>query len=61
MKETPLLSINISKKSFNLCLLAAQQILSSINNRETFRIVAELNPEAEKIKFKVYPKDIQQE
>lgn len=61
MKDIPLLSININKKSFDLFLLATQQILSSINNRETFRIVAELNPEAEKIKLKIYPKYIQQE
>lgn len=61
MKEPPLLVINISKKSFELFLLAAQNILSSISNSETFRITAELNPEAEKIKLKIYPKDIQQE
>ena len=61
MKDTPLLAININKKSFELFLLAAQQILSSIHNCETFKMVAELNPKAEKLKLKIYPKDIQQE
>ena len=58
MKEEPALSINITEKTFCLCMLAAQQLLNTINSKKNFRAIVERSPEAEKITIKIYPKDI---
>ena len=58
MKEEPALSINITEKTFCLCMLAAQQLLNTINSKKSFRAIVERSPEAEKITIKIYPKDI---
>lgn len=58
MKEKPALSINITEKTFCLCMLAAQQLLDTINSKKSFRAIVERSPEAKKITIKIYPKDI---
>ena len=58
MKEKPVLSINITEKTFCLCMLAAQQLLNTINSKKSFRAIVERSPEAEKITIKIYTKDI---
>lgn len=58
MKEEPALSINITEKTFCLCMLAAQQLLNTINSKKGFRAIVERSPEAKKITIKIYPKDI---
>lgn len=58
MKEEPALSINITEKTFCLCMLAAQQLLNTINSKKSFRAIVERSPEAEKITIKIYTKDI---
>ena len=57
MKETPILSINISEKSFELAMLAAQQMLNLLKNKNNFRVVLESNPKSGKMTIKIYPKD----
>lgn len=58
MEKKPVLSINITEKTFCLCMLAAQQLLNTINSKKNFRAIVERSPEAEKITIKIYPKDI---
>ena len=58
MKEELALSINITEKTFCLCMLAAQQLLNTINSKKSFRAIVERSPEAEKITIKIYTKDI---
>ena len=58
MKEEPALSINITEKTFCLCMLAAQQLLNTINSKKSFRAIVERSPEAEKITIKIYTQDI---
>ena len=58
MKEKPVLSINITEKTYCLCMLAAQQLLDTINSKKSFRAIVERSPEAEKITIKIYTKDI---
>lgn len=57
MEEKPILSINITEKAFGLCMLAAQQLLNTINSKKNFRAIVERSPEAPKITIKIYPKD----
>ena len=58
MKEESALSINITEKTFCLCMLAAQQLLNTINSQKSFRAIVERSPEAKKITIKIYTKDI---
>ena len=41
MKEEPALSINITEKTFCLCMFAAQQLLNAISSKEEFRDIEE--------------------
>ena len=54
MKEEPALSINITEKTFCLCMLAAQQLLNTINSKKSFRAIVKRSPEAQKITIKIY-------
>ena len=56
MKEEPALSINITEKTFCLCMLAAQQLLNTINSKKSFRAIVERSPEAKKSPLKFIPK-----
>ena len=57
----PKISININRKSFDAFMLAAEELLKTAEENKSFRIVLESNPEADKVKIKVYPKYVLKE
>ena len=53
MEKKPVLSINITEKTFCLCMLAAQQLLDTINSKKSLGLLSNvaLKPKKSPLKF----------
>lgn len=56
MKEEPALSINITEKTFCLCMLAAQQLLNTINSKKASGLLSNVALKPKKSPLKFIPK-----